>query len=104
LNDLNFSDIDGLVLGDNGDVFDSYYDILASLFPKAIPNISYKQWSGEFYTASAFGLFLACEILKLKVIPSKWIQKNSSKSEIKTLLLYNQFKGRDHSFILLKRC
>ncbi len=102
-NDLKLSDIDALILGNNGDMFDSYYDELAFLFHKTIPNISYKQWSGEFYTASAFGLFLGYEILKLKEIPTNWLQNNSSKSEIKTLLLYNQFKGRDHSFILLKR-
>ncbi|MGJ8591513.1 MAG: beta-ketoacyl synthase chain length factor [Aquaticitalea sp.] len=103
-NNLNSSDIDALILGTNGDVYDSYYDELASMFSDSVPIVPFKKWCGEFYTASAFGLFLGCEILKSKEIPSGSLQKNSPKSEIKTLLLYNQFKGRDHSFILLRRC
>ena len=103
-NGYGLADIDALVLGTNGDAYDSYYEQLAKEFPKSIPNVNYKQWSGEFYTASAFGMYLACRILHLKQIPTNWLQNNSSQSEIKTILLYNQFKGRDHSFILLKRC
>ncbi len=104
LNELSFLDIDGLVLGNNGDAFDTYYDNLIAHFPETIPNICYKQWSGEFYTASAFGLFVASEIFRKNEIPQNWFKNKPSKSEMKTLLLYNQFKGRDHSFILLRRC
>ncbi len=102
-NNLTVSDIDGLVLGTNGDHYDDYYEALTSVFPGSIPHIAYKKWSGEFYTASAFGLFLAYQILKSDSIPYDWIQNKANSKEIKTLLLYNQFKGRDHSFILIRK-
>lgn len=99
-NNLNASNIDVLILGNNGDAFDIYYDEVSN-FIKEVTVICYKQLCGEYYTASAFGLFLAHEILKSQEIPED-LQKNSIlKKPIKTILLYNQFKGRDHSFILL---
>ena len=104
LNDLNFSDIDALILGNNGDILIPIMTKWLRGFHNSITKISYKKWCGEFYTASAFGLFLACEILTLKKSYINWLQNKTSKSEIKTLLLYNQYKGRDHSFILLKQC
>lgn len=103
LNNLKTSDIDGLILGNNGDIYDVYYHTLASEFSKSIPTISYKQWSGEFYTASAFGLYLACKILKFNTIPNDGLENNATTKEIKTLLLYHQFKGRNHCFLLLRK-
>lgn len=103
-NDLKPSDIDALILGTNGDSFDSYYDEVCSNFPKEITSINYKNMSGEFYTASAFGVYLGYIILKSKTIPNGLLQNKTPTTPIKTILLYNQFKGRDHSFILLKTC
>lgn len=94
--------IDVLIAGRNGDAFDVYYDSASSLFENAT-ELHYKHLSGEFYTASSFGLWAAYEILNRQEIPKPLIYKDESTSEINTILLYNQFKGRDHSFILLKR-
>lgn len=96
------SEVDVLITGRNGDIFDCYYDSLATLF-KDVPELKYKHLSGEFYTASPFGLWAAYEILHRQEIPKTLIYNEKAKSEINTILLYNQFKGRDHSFILLKR-
>ncbi len=101
-NDLDLSDIDVFVSGRNGDVFDSYYDLTAELFEN-ITQLQYKHLSGEFYTASAFGLWTAYSILSRQEIPEAIIFKGEIKSDSHIILLYNQFKGRDHSFILLKR-
>ncbi len=100
-NSIIASEIDVLIGGRNGDVFDGYYDAIATLF-KIAPELCYKHLSGEFYTASAFGLWTACQLLRHQNIPEDLIYKGRVKPEIKTILLYNQFKGRDHSFILLK--
>lgn len=99
-NHLNVSDIDVLMLGTNGDAFDVFYDEVASSFSEA-SRLTYKQLCGEYYTASAFGLYMAHEILKSQEIPKEMLQNEINKKPIKTILLYNQFKGRDHSFILL---
>ncbi|MEO5787864.1 MAG: beta-ketoacyl synthase chain length factor [Gelidibacter sp.] len=101
-NTINSLDIDVLILGRNGDVFDSYYEEVATHF-NDISQLHYKHLSGEFYTASPFGLWAACEILNRQEIPKPLIYKGTAKPKINTILLYNQFKGRDHSFILLKR-
>ncbi len=103
-NQLAVSDIDALILGNNGDVFDTYYDNASTIFPSELPKLSYKEFSGEFYTASAFGLFLGFEVLKKQHLSAEMLQNKVSNKPLKTILLYNQFKGRDHSFILLKSC
>lgn len=100
-NNLNHSEIDILILGNNGDKYDTYYEKVISSFPNQTIPIAYKHLSGEFYTASAFGLYLAHEILKSQQIPEGLIKNHTSKKFIKTILLYNQFKGRDHGFVLL---
>lgn len=101
-NQLELTDIDAVVMGRNGDGFDAYYDDLSNVFDHPT-ELHYKHLSGEFYTASSFGLWAAFHILNRQEIPKALIYKGESKPEINTVLLYNQFKGRDHSFIVLKR-
>ena len=96
-NGLTFSDVDLAVLGKNGDAFDVYYDCFNSL-----PSIAYKTLSGEFSTASAFGFWMASNILKHQKVPSNF--NISTLGSFKNILLYNQFKGLEHSFILLSSC
>lgn len=99
-NNVNVSNIDVLILGNNGDAFDGFYSEIISAI-KDVTVIPYKQLCGEYYTASAFGLFMANEILRSQEIPESLLHNDVHEKPIKTILLYNQFKGRDHSFILL---
>ncbi|MCK0123255.1 beta-ketoacyl synthase chain length factor [Gelidibacter sp. F2691] len=101
-NQVQAFDIDVLIAGRNGDSFDSYYDSVSALVENAT-ELHYKHVIGEFYTASSFSLWTAYEILNRQNIPKALIFKGEKKSKINYILLYNQFKGRDHSFILLKR-
>lgn len=103
-NNLKSSDINALILGTNGDSFDTYYKKLRANFSKEIIAIDYKKWCGEFYTASAYGLFLGYNLLKSRIISNGLIQDKTTNKPLKSILLYNQFKGRDHSFILLTSC
>ncbi|MEO6347113.1 MAG: 3-oxoacyl-ACP synthase, partial [Aquaticitalea sp.] len=103
-NHSKYSEIDALILGNNGDSFDDYYDEFRADFSKEIVTIDYKKFCGEFYTASAFGLFLGYTILKSQIVPQGLTRNKLSNRPLKTLLLYNQYKGRDHSFILLTLC
>jgi hypothetical protein len=100
-NSLELSEIDILITGNNGDAYDNYYNTVVSAFPNTTIPIVYKHFCGEFYTASAFGFYLAHEILKSQQIPEGLIKNRITKPSFKTILLYNQFKGRDHSFVLL---
>ncbi len=99
-NHLNVANVDVLMLGNNGDAFDVFYDSVASSLSET-SQVTYKQLCGEYYTASAFGLFMAHEILKSQDIPNGMLQNEIKNKSVNTILLYNQFKGRDHSFILL---
>ena len=104
-NSLSISDIDGVLLGLNGDVvYDDYYKNLQSGLLKNIPQIAYKQYSGEYNTASAFGTWVACSVLKNQLIPSGFLLNSIDKKPYKNVLLYNQYRGRNHSFMLLTTC
>lgn len=104
-NDLQISDIDIIVLGLNGDIdFDVYYSKIQSELFNNTQQAYYKHLSGEFNTASSFGLWLAAKILKKQTIPEVVKINNIQDSNFKTILLYNQYRGENHSFTLLKRC
>lgn len=100
-NGLILHDIDAVVLGFNGDVsFDGYYKELAREFAFT-PQIYYKHLGGEYNTASAFGLYVAANVLKLQEIPQQLKVNEVEKPSYHKILLYNQYRGIDHSFVLL---
>lgn len=104
-NGLQVSDIDAIILGFNGDIeFDDYYKILSENTFEKTPQVYYKQLSGEYNTASAFGLWVGSKIIKTQEIPEIISVNNLEKPAYKTILLYNQYKGIDHSFTLISRC
>lgn len=114
--------------------FQEYYPGLLSGFSPEIPVVHYKHLSGEYNTASAFGFWLAAGILKNQRIPEVVLlsgkpgaatlrpaalrpdQKGEAVGNavnlgatyrgaaIRNILLYNQYRGMDHSFILLSAC
>ncbi len=101
-NNLSVSDIDAVVLGNNGDItYDGYYDISSTLFAN-VPQIFYKHISGEYNTASGFGLWIAANVMKQQQIPAIVQMNGLQKDKYKNILLYNQYLGKDHSLILLK--
>ncbi|MCM4151379.1 3-oxoacyl-ACP synthase [Arenibacter sp. N53] len=104
-NNLSADDIDVLISGNNGDVnFDNYYLELTEGPFKNTQQVYYKHLSGEFNTASSFGFWLGAKILKTQYLPSE-ISLNTIKSKgFGIVLLYNQYRGKNHSFTLLRQC
>jgi 3-oxoacyl-(acyl-carrier-protein) synthase len=103
-NNLKNDDVDVLILGNNGDVdFDAFYTTLAEGF-KNTQQASYKHLCGEFNTASSFGFWLASKVLKTQTLPDVVKVNNIDTTSFKTILLYNQYRGENHSFTLLKQC
>ena len=104
-NDLELRDVDVVILGNNGDVeFDPYYHNLSEGIFKNVQQVFYKHLVGENNTVSAFGVWLASKILKSQTLP-EIVKINSIKdSDIRTILCYNQYRGQNHSLILLKKC
>lgn len=104
-NSLQISDIDAVILGYNGDVeYDTYYNTLSENAFTNTPQVYYKHLSGEYNTASAFGLWVGTKIIKTQQIPEILKVNTLENPEYKTILLYNQYKGIDHSFTLISRC
>src|SRR6187402_722189 len=69
-NDIERSDVDAVLLGYNGDVdSDLYYKNLANATFANIPQVYYKHLSGEYDTASAFGLWVGSKIIQTQSIP-----------------------------------
>ncbi|PKA83228.1 beta-ketoacyl synthase-like protein [Ulvibacter sp. MAR_2010_11] len=103
-NSLEANQVDAVILGVNGDSFDEYYEAVCTSFFSETKQIQYKQLSGEYHTASAFGLWLGCEIIRRQEIPQAVVRNFSDGKRLKNIVLYNQFKGANHSFILLEGC
>ncbi|SHF43053.1 3-oxoacyl-(acyl-carrier-protein) synthase [Arenibacter palladensis] len=102
---LTFGDIDVLISGNNGDIdYDNYYSELTNGPFKDTQQVAYKHLSGEFNTASAFGFWLGAKILRTQHIPSPVALNPIKIKGLENVLLYNQYRGKNHSFTLLRRC
>ena len=104
-NNLSVSDLDLVVLGNNGDIeYDTIYNNLQEGILKNTSQSYYKHLSGEYNTASAFGMWTACKLIKEQKIPENLRLNSVEVNSIENVLLYNQYRGKNHSFVLLKSC
>ncbi|MCG2460173.1 beta-ketoacyl synthase chain length factor [Flavobacteriaceae bacterium F89] len=104
-NGVALEELDLVVIGNNGDEeFDGFYNTLGEGLFKDIPQAYYKHLCGEFNTASAFGVWLASKILRTGQVPEIVKLNDKSISKPKNVLLYNQYRGENHSLVLLKKC
>lgn len=95
--------ISAVVIGNSGDVgYDYYFDGFGQLF-EGRNQLYYKHFYGHSDVASAFGMATAAYVLKTQQIPEEIVWKAGKQMPLNYVLLYNQYKGRDHSLVLLKR-
>jgi len=101
-NNLSASDIDLVVAGLNGNRQTDaiYHSLLNELF-KNQPVAGFKHLCGEYHTASAFGLWLASNILKKQRIPQVALYKGAAPKDIRHILFYNHYAGEQHSIMLI---
>ena len=101
---LTIDDIDVLVTGQRDDApNECYYNEVSDWFANS-NIVKYKHLVGDYDTASAFGMFLAYEIIKNCKIPESVASVKSSSAGLKRILVYNQSKHKDFSFVLLSKC
>ncbi len=94
--------IDLLLSGENGDNRTSpYYTACETLLAADTAIARYKHMVGDFATASVLGLWYACEFLQRQQVPEHMFKNKTSRSTYNNILLYNNFKGLQHSFILV---
>jgi 3-oxoacyl-(acyl-carrier-protein) synthase len=107
LNELNIplEHIDIVVLGNNGDSeYDTFYHHLSEGLFKNVSQIAYKHLSGEYDTATAFAFWVANKIFKKRSVPEV-LQLNTLKTASpERILIYNQYRGKNHSLVLLEKC
>jgi 3-oxoacyl-[acyl-carrier-protein] synthase II len=97
---LSVSDIDAVILGMNGDALsDSYYQPVRSLLANST-QVAYKHLFGESFTASSFAYWLGAHIIRTKKIEAACVLSDKQRTP-KRILVYNQFRGKYHSFCLL---
>jgi 3-oxoacyl-(acyl-carrier-protein) synthase len=104
-NSLKAKNIDLLLMGYNGISSESkVYDAISEQIFTDTPRAWFKHLCGEYYTASAFGTWVAAQILQKQHIPESIVYKGKAPKEIKNILFYNQFQGNEHSLILFSQC
>ncbi|MCF0062269.1 beta-ketoacyl synthase chain length factor [Dyadobacter chenwenxiniae] len=101
-NGLKRPDISSLILGISGDnrTDHLYADFQSKFFPDS-NTYTYKNMVGDYPTASAFATWMAVKMLSGHPVPSSCIQNNPSSQRASNVLIYNHYKGVQHSFILL---
>lgn len=105
-NGLSLDDLSAVVMGLNGDNDndEQYLDFARQHCPK-LPIVWYKQLFGESFSASAFGVYTAANLLKNKKIPTHLLYHTKEEIlEPKHLIVYHHFHGKEHSLILLSLC
>lgn len=98
-------EIDVVVMGNSGDApSDAIYHTLAGSLFKEKAQVAFKHLSGEYHTASSFGLWLGARILKEQKIPSITRLNDNHVENIKHVLFYNHYNNANHSVIVLSAC
>ncbi|MEO6254540.1 MAG: beta-ketoacyl synthase chain length factor [Ferruginibacter sp.] len=96
--------IDLFLSGESGDSRNlHFYTNAESLLADETTIARYKHMTGEYPTASAVGLWHACQVLQTQDIPQHMFKKRTAKAAYQNILLYNNFKGGQHSFILVSK-
>ena len=94
-------EVDLFLSGENGDNRTlPFYTTCEILFTYAAV-VRYKHMTGDYATTSALGLWYACEFIKNQKVPAHMFKKKTSKTIYRNILLYNNFKGVQHSFVLI---
>ena len=94
--------IDLLLTGENGDNrLLKYYSSCESVINDDVTVARFKHMSGEYPTATAMGLWLSCQVLQNQSIPVHMIKRKGSAAGYQNVLIYNNYRGVQHSFILV---
>jgi len=99
----NSGKVDLFLLGENGDNrLLKYYNACESLMSEETTVARFKHAFGEFQTVTALALWLSANVLQTQKIAQHFIKKNSA-TEFNRILIYNNYQGMQHSFMLVER-
>lgn len=102
-NQLKPAEIDVLLIGSNADIEDAYYNEVTDLFNQSVI-ASFKNISGESFTASAYAHHLAAIMLKQQQVFHNTLISGNFEKPLNRILIYNHYKGFNHTLTLLSKC
>jgi 3-oxoacyl-[acyl-carrier-protein] synthase II len=99
------SDIDLVILGMNGDAQGDlvYKSLAANLFGDKA-HAWYKHLSGEYFTSSAFGLWLSANCIRHKIVPPFVALNNNNPGKLHNVLMVIHYQNKNFSLILFSAC
>jgi hypothetical protein len=68
------------------------------------PVTAYKQMCGEYDTSTSFAVWLAWNILRNNIPSLPVFTDKSIPANIRSVLIYNQIRGKYHSVYYLEKC
>ncbi|MBL7933212.1 MAG: hypothetical protein JNL60_15005, partial [Bacteroidia bacterium] len=93
---------DLLLSGENGDIrFLPFYELIESTVNS--PVARFKHLSGEYGTASAQAVWMSIHLLKNNSVPEHMTKGKAPSGKISSILIYNNYKETQHSFMLISR-
>lgn len=100
LRGLTFEDIDVVFTGEDGDPFiTSMYDFI----PKGVLRGHYKKLCGEYFTASAYGFYVAANVLKHGILPGHLSACGKEATSIKRVLFADAWMNKNYTFALMSK-
>ena len=101
---LGEDEVDLLLSGENGDDrLTPVYAACESIFGPHTTIARYKHMTGEFPTGTAIASWLGCQFLQGHPIPGHMIKRKGRSEQLENMLIYNNYKGKQHSFVLLSK-
>ncbi len=96
--------IDLLLSGENGDSrLLHYYNACETVLKNKTAVARFKHMVGEYPSSSAAATWLACTILKDQSVPKHMLKYDIVPQNYNRVLIYNNYKGNQHSFVLIER-
>lgn len=94
--------IDLLLSGENGDNrLDKYYAVCESSINEGAAIARFKHVCGEYATAASIALWLCCKVIPTTALPGHMIKKTGTAKAYRNILIYNNYKLLQHSFMLV---
>ena len=93
---------DLLISGENGDErLNTYFNAVESAMDEFCTVARFKHLCGEYCTASSFACWLSMQIIQSGILPSTLIKKRGASKPIQNVLIYNNYRGKQHAFMLI---
>ena len=99
------SSADFILFGQNGDMKgDAVYTSIRNKHFSSSGTGMFKHLCGEYHTATAFATWLGAMVLRSGKLPDYLVHTGTRHGTPGRILIFNHYKGREFSLILLEKC